>query len=93
MEDAAQILRGGIPLFPEVAFKALFGTLFVDCGYDGTPGDRLALGARRPRTSVGAGLRIPSFILQTYPVTLSMDVAKRTDSGTWSWYFSLGPEF
>jgi Tol biopolymer transport system component len=80
----------GVSLLPEVAFKALYGALFVDAGYDGTPGDR---GARRARTSVGAGIRVPSFILQTYPVILTVDLARRTDNGTWSWYFSLGPEF
>lgn len=83
----------GVALFPEIAFKALYGVLFVDGGYDGTPGDRMALGAKRVRSSVGAGFLIPSFILQTYPLTLSADVAKRTDDGHWSWYLSLGPEF
>jgi hypothetical protein len=84
---------GGVFFLPEIAFKALYGTLFVDGGYDATPGDRMVLGGRRPKASVGAGLRIPSFILQTYPVTLSLDVAKRVDTDQWTWYFALGPQF
>ena len=79
--------------FPEIAFKALYATLFVDAGYDGTPGDRMFPGIGRARNSIGAGFLVPSFILQTYPLTLSASVAKRTDDHRWSWYLSLGPEF
>jgi hypothetical protein len=87
-------LDGGVvPLFPEIACKALFGVLFVDGGYDGTPEDRQNSPLRRSRGSVGAGLRIPSFIFQTYALTLSVDVAKRLDSGAWAWYFYIGPRF
>jgi hypothetical protein len=84
---------GGAPLLPELAFKAIFGVLFIDGGYDGTPIDLIALGARRERASAGAGLRIPTFIFQTYPLTLSVDVAKRLDANKWSWYLYLGPRF
>jgi len=84
---------GGAPLLPEVAFKAIFGALFIDGGYDGTPIDLMALGARRERASAGAGLRIPTFIFQTYPLTLSVDLAKRLDANRWAWYLYLGPRF
>ncbi len=83
----------GVPFLPELAFKALFGALFVDAGYDGTPGDRTDMGIRRSRASVGAGFRIPAFVFQTYPLTIAVDLAKRVDADIWVWYLYLGPRF
>lgn len=81
-------------LFPDVYFKAIYGVVFTDAGYDWDHPTYLGPPAqRRFRNSVGGGLRVPTFILQTYSVTLSVDVAKRLDSHNWSWYFALGPSF
>jgi TolB protein len=81
-------------LFPDFSVKAIYGTLFTDAGYDWTSSDGLNdLRADRMRHSVGGGIRLPIFILQTFPITVSMDVAKRTDADTWVWYLSLGPPF
>ncbi len=81
-------------LFPDVYFKAIYGVVFTDAGYDWDHPAYLGPPARRRfRNSVGGGLRIPTFILQTYSVTLSVDVAKRLDSHKWVWYFALGPSF
>ncbi len=87
-------MDSGVGLFPSLSLKALYGTLFVDVGYDWERSDDLNhLKATRIRNSVGAGFRIPAFVFQTYMVTLSIDAAKRTDQHNWSFYFSLGPEF
>ncbi len=81
-------------MFPDFALKAVYGTLFTDAGYDWSRSrDLNHLEATRVRHSVGAGLRFPVFIIQTFFVTASVDVAKRTDAGNWVWYVSLGPEF
>jgi hypothetical protein len=81
-------------IFPDFAFKAIYGTLFTDAAYDWTARQGLNdLRAERIKNSVGAGIRVPVFILQTFPVTVSFDMAKRTDAGKWAWYVSLGPEF
>jgi Tol biopolymer transport system component len=81
-------------LFPDFYLKAVYATLFTDAGYDWSRSSDLnRLRATDVRHSVGAGLRFPVFIIQTYLVTASVDVAKRTDADAWVWYFSLGPEF
>ena len=86
--------RAAVPLLPSFAVKAIYGTLFTDTGYDWTKtGDLSRLNADHVRNSVGAGLRFPCFAFQSYPLTVSLDMAKRTDAGRWVWYLSLGPEF
>ncbi|HOW28333.1 MAG TPA: hypothetical protein PK876_07515, partial [Elusimicrobiota bacterium] len=81
-------------IFPDFFFKALYGTLFVDTGYDWDQSSDLNhLRSGDLMNSVGAGIRLPIFIMQTYPITVSFDVAKRTDAHRWVWYLSLGPEF
>jgi hypothetical protein len=81
-------------IFPDFYFRSLQGVVFTDAGYDWSRSSDLNhLKATRVRHSVGGGLRVPTFILQTFLITLSMDIVKRTDSRHWVWYFSLGPEF
>ncbi|MBI4396561.1 MAG: PD40 domain-containing protein [Elusimicrobia bacterium] len=81
-------------IFPDINIKAVYGVVFMDAGYDWTRSQDLErLSVTNVRHSVGAGVRLPTFILQTFPLTLSVDVAKRTDAHNWTWYFSLGPEF
>jgi len=81
-------------IFPDFFFKAVYGTVFTDAGYGWTNNSSLRhLRATDALNSVGAGLRVPTFVLQTFPVTFSVDVVKRTDHNTWVWYFGLGPRF
>ncbi|MBI4396636.1 MAG: hypothetical protein HY548_06045, partial [Elusimicrobia bacterium] len=47
----------------------------------------------RLRNSVGAGLRVPTFILQRFFLSLNLEAAKRTDADRWAFYFSIGPSF
>lgn len=80
--------------FPDFYFRAVYGTLFTDVGYDwDRSSDLRNLQATHIRNSVGGGLRIPTFILQTYLITLSLDVAKRTDLDDWVYYLGIGPAF
>ncbi len=81
-------------IFPDFYFKAVYGAVFTDNGYAwDRSSDLNSLQAGRIKNSVGAGLRVPMFIMQTYVLNLSLDVAKRTDASSWVWYFSLGPVF
>jgi hypothetical protein len=81
-------------IFPDFSLKALSATLFTDTGYAWERSSDLeSVKIGQLRNSVGAGIQLPLFVLQTYAISLSMDVAKRTDARNWVWYFSLGPAF
>ena len=81
-------------MFPDFYFKAVYGKLFVDSGYgwatDGQLGD---LGVSRVDGSVGAGVDVHTFILQTFQLVLSFDYAVRTRDGGKIFYFYMGPMF
>src|SRR5205814_606683 len=67
--------------FPDFYFKAVFGSLFTDTGYAwDSPGQAKRTQWASLRNSVGAGLRVYTFILQEFPLIVSMDYARRTTS-------------
>ena len=80
--------------FPDFYFKAIFGTIFSDTGYTwGSPGQGADVSWPRLRNSVGLGLRIYTFILQEYPLIVSMDYGQRTTSNGGIFYVYLGELF
>lgn len=81
-------------IFPDFYFKAIFGSLFTDAGYAWRSDSQLA----RARVddlqhSVGLGLKIYTFILQRFPLIVSMDYARRTTNGGGIFYVYLGHLF
>jgi hypothetical protein len=80
--------------FPDFYFKALFGTLFTDTGYAwDSQGQVQSTRLRDVRNSVGLGLRLYTFILQDYPLILSLDYAHRTTENGGIFYVYLGQYF
>jgi outer membrane protein assembly factor BamA len=80
--------------FPDFYFKAIFGTLFTDAGlvWD-SPGEAARTQWHTVRNSVGGGIRIYTFILQEYPLVVSMDWAQRTTQNGGIFYVYLGQSF
>lgn len=81
-------------LFPDFLFKNVYGSFFTDNGIVWSSRDQL-LGYRigDVRNSFGVGLRFQAFVLQTFPVVLQLDWARRTSDGEQVFYFTLGPHF
>ncbi len=79
---------------PDFYFKAVFGTIFTDAGYAWDPGPGPGRARIRDlRHSVGIGLRIFTFILQEFPVTVAMDYAHQTTANKGIFYVYLGQIF
>ncbi|MBI4396464.1 MAG: hypothetical protein HY548_05170, partial [Elusimicrobia bacterium] len=86
--------RGGGGIFPSVVVKAIYGAVFTDAAYGWERGrDLESFGAGDIRHSVGAGLRLPSFILERFPITFAFDVSKRTDASDWNVFLYIGSFF
>lgn len=80
--------------FPDFYFKSLFGTVFTDAGYAwNTEGQIKEAGWRSVRHSVGAGVKLYTFILQEFPLILAFDYAHRTTQNGGVFYFYLGQFF
>ena len=70
------------------------GVIFTDVGYLWQDKQELKnLHTKDLKNSVGLGLRLNIFILETYPLTLGLDWAKCTDSKKSRWHFYIGPTF
>jgi outer membrane protein assembly factor BamA len=81
-------------LFPDFYFKALFGSIFTDAGSVwSSEGQLKDTRWRDVRHSVGVGLTLYTFILQQFPLFISMDYARRTTSKGDAIYVYLGPLF
>lgn len=82
-------------IFPDFYFKAVFGSVFADYGYAWRQDSVLARARwRDARSSVGAGLKIYTFILQEFPLIVAFDYARRTtDDKKGIFYVYLGHLF
>ena len=80
--------------FPDFLFKNVYGSVFTDNGvlWDRS-GDFLKNGFDDVHNSLGLGLRFQSFVLQTFPVSIQLDLARRTSNGEYTFYLTLGPQF
>ncbi len=79
---------------PDLFFKYLGGVVFTDLGYGWTDWGKIKnLEVKDLKNSVGIGLRLNLFIIQTYPLTLGIDWARRTDSKEERWHFYILPTF
>ncbi|MBI3291202.1 MAG: PD40 domain-containing protein [Elusimicrobia bacterium] len=79
---------------PDLLFKRLSGALFTDVGYQWNTSTQLTAARLGDLThTAGVGLRLHTFILQTFRLVLSLDWAKRLDAPGSIFYFSLGPAF
>lgn len=80
--------------FPDFLFKNIYGALFMDSGLLwNRRDDLLTQDLGDVRHSLGVGLRFQTFVLQTFPVILRLDFARRTSDGEQTFYFGLGPTF
>ena len=81
-------------LFPDFYFKAVFGSIFTDAGSVwNSAGQVEGSHWHDVRNSVGAGLTVYTFILQQFPLVISMDYARRTTSPGGAFYIYLGRIF
>lgn len=79
-------------LWPEIYLKSLQFALFTDSGAAWNEPEEIR-GISDIKNTIGIGLRINTFLLQTFPFTLRLDYGWRTDKFTGKFYFSLGPTF
>lgn len=81
-------------LFPDLLFKNIYGAVFSDTGLVGNAHDQLKNYTLSDlKNSVGLGIRFQTFILQTFPMILQLDWARRSSDGEHTFYLSLGPHF
>lgn len=84
-------------MIPDLYFKSLQAVVFTDNGVAAKDWEDFTDKAGRVsdvKNSVGAGLRLNSFILQRFAIILRLDYAKRTDQAdNGVWYFNLGASF
>ncbi|MBI5210760.1 MAG: PD40 domain-containing protein [Elusimicrobia bacterium] len=76
---------------PDFYFKAIYGTIFTDAGYMWDSGRTFAKARWNDvRHSYGAGIRIHTFIMQEFPLVVSMDYAQQTAKDRGIFYVYLG---
>jgi outer membrane protein assembly factor BamA len=81
-------------IFPDFFFKSFYGTLFVDAGRTWNDDHELQdLSLDTWKGGYGAGARLNTFILQSYPLLVNIQVARRMDTQDTVFYFSLGSGF
>lgn len=77
--------------FPDFYFKSIFGSIFADAGYAWNDSNEVTRAQwRSVRQSVGLGMKIYTFILQEFPLVVSMDYAHRTTQNGGIFYVYLG---
>ncbi len=80
--------------FPDFLFKSVYGHIFMDSGLLwNTSGDFAGKQFRDVKHSVGAGLRFQAFVLETFPISIQIDFARRTLDGEQVFYIGFGPHF
>ncbi len=79
-------------LWPDIYLKSLQLALFTDTGAAWDEPEEIRTISDLKNT-IGIGLRINTFLLQTFPFTLRLDYGWRTDKFSGKFYFSLGPTF
>ncbi len=81
-----------LPFIDAFMLRDLYFALFTDCGYVWDTPEVVSI--NKIKNSVGTGLRLAVFVLQSYPALLRFDVAQRTDNGDGpAYYFALGEKF
>ncbi|MBI5555715.1 MAG: PD40 domain-containing protein [Elusimicrobia bacterium] len=84
-------------MLPDLYFKSLQAVVFTDNGLAGSTWDDFKTLSRKAgniHNSIGAGLRLNSFIMQRFPIILRLDYARRTEvKSSGVWYFNLGASF
>ncbi len=76
-------------MFPDFYFKSFFATLFIDSGVGYDSGFENF----EKVYSFGAGLKLYSFIIQTFPLVFKIECAKPFSPEPSRWYFSIGSFF
>lgn len=81
-------------LFPDFLFKNIYGVVFMDTGILWDTRDQiLNYSSADTKNSLGLGLKFQTFVLQTFPIIIQLDWARRTADGDQTFYISLGPNF
>ena len=81
-------------LFPDFLFKNVYGHIFMDQGilWEHAP-DLARQQLKDIKHSIGVGLRFQAFVLQTFPISIQADYARRTVDGEQVFYLGFGPHF
>ncbi|MFH1239038.1 MAG: BamA/TamA family outer membrane protein, partial [bacterium] len=82
-------------MIPDFYFKSLQGVLFIDTGLGyNTRGELKNKDISSLKTGAGVGLRLNTFLLETFAFVFRLDYAKRMDAkDNGVVYFTLGPSF
>jgi hypothetical protein len=81
-------------IFPDLYFKSMYGVVFADCGYGLPNNNQLAdFNERSCYASYGVGLRMDTFIIETFPLLIKFDFAKRIDAEAGAIYISFGSSY
>ncbi len=84
-------------MMPNIYFKSLQAVVFTDNGMAGSTWAEFKTQSKKAgniHNSIGAGLRLNSFLMQSFPIILRLDYARRTDvNNKGVWYFNLGASF
>ncbi|MEF3279496.1 MAG: hypothetical protein K6357_00810 [Elusimicrobiota bacterium] len=78
-------------IFPDFYFKSIYFKLFSDNAYGWNKSFNPSIG--NIKNSIGFGLDIYAFILQSYKILISLDWSFNTKTGTRVAYFYIGPLF
>ncbi len=80
--------------FPDFLFKSVYGHIFTDTGLLwNTAGEFRSRQFNDAKHSIGLGLRFQAFVLQSFPVSIQLDYARRTLDGEQIFYLGFGPHF
>jgi Tol biopolymer transport system component len=81
-------------IFPDLYFKAVYGTFFYDIGYAwNSTGQLQSATWRDVGQSAGIGLRVFTFVLQRFELVLATDYAQQLTGRNHVMYIYLGPLF
>jgi len=81
-------------MLPDFYFKTIYGSVFLDSGYTWNDDSELANIKRDDiHGSYGVSLRVHTFLLQTFPVMLNFNLARRLDGPFYTFYLATGTNF
>ncbi|MCB4755426.1 MAG: BamA/TamA family outer membrane protein [Elusimicrobia bacterium] len=81
-------------LIPDFFTRAAYLIFFDDYGYGwDNQLEREQYEVKKGMNSVGVGIMLPTFIMQSFQINFTVQWVKRTTDGSTIWYITLGPLF